>query len=338
MKVKVAAVQPRSFWGPEEWKNAANALEYVDQAAEQGAKLVVFPEGYPGPCHGPLDGGGKLSSKPIQMLQEKAGQRKVYISAGDLEPNPALADTFFLTHKLISPEGEILANYKRVQPDNPCFNGYLMGGRHHVVPGDEVIVVPTPIGDMGLQICSEILVPEITRMHMLLGADVTIVPVNGPHTPTHFRALDTWHAIARARAAENLMFVIVTQNMFMDGVPGRAIIASPEETLASQTEPGILYAELDYDRLNWLRSRYHNDQMVSKPEPGARFIRTRPGQQLQRRPEIYGLLTETQPDAFDYFYYEKGLGTWQAEEAKPEELETRTYGAGPVRRVVAPRR
>ncbi|MGE5261917.1 MAG: hypothetical protein ACM3S0_00930 [Acidobacteriota bacterium] len=35
MKVKVAAVQPRSFWGPEEYRNAAGALEYVDQQSEE---------------------------------------------------------------------------------------------------------------------------------------------------------------------------------------------------------------------------------------------------------------------------------------------------------------
>lgn len=53
--------------------------------------------------------------------------------------------------------------------------------------------------------------------------------------------------------------------------------------------------------------------------------------------KMYRLLTEPQPDAFDYFYFEKGLETWRAEEAKPEERENKTYGAGPVRRVVAPR-
>jgi len=338
MKVNVAAVQPQAYWGAEEYRNAARAVEYLDEAADQGARLICFPEGYPGPCHGPLDSGGKLSARPIEIMQEKARQRKVYVSASDLEANPAIADTYFLTHKLISPDGEILANYKRVQPDNPCFNAYLMNGRHHVLPGDEIVVVPTPLGDMGLQICSEIMVPEITRIHMLLGADLTIVPVNGPHSPTHFRARDTWLCIARARAAENLLYVIVTQNVFMDGVPGRAIIAGPEETLATSTEPGILYAELDYDRLNWLRSRYHNAEMTAKPNPSATFIKTRPGQPLQRRPEMYGKLAEPQSDAFDYFYFENGLDTWSAEEGKPARLQTKVYASGPIRKVVAPSR
>jgi predicted amidohydrolase len=338
MKVKVAAVQPRSFWGEEEYKNAERCLDYLEEAVDQGAQLVCFPEGYPGPCHGPMDSAGKLGSTPIEMVQEKARELKVYVSASDLEPNPEIQDTYFLTHKLISPSGEILANYKRVQPDNPTFNGYLMNGRVHVLPGDEIMVVPTPIGDIGLQICSEVLVPEISRIHMLLGADITIVPVNGPHSNHLFRGRETWLAIARARAAENLMFVIMTQNIFMEGAAGRAVITGPEETLASSTDAGVLYAELDYDRLNYMRSRYHNEEFLKEPEPGDTFARCRPAQQLQRRPEMYGMLSEPHPQALNYFYYKDGLDTYLAEEDRAKNLRTKEYAVGPVRKVVAPSR
>jgi hypothetical protein len=43
---------------------------------------------------------------------------------------------------------------------------------------------------------------------------------------------------------------------------------------------------------------------------------SRPGQSHDRRPELYGELTEPQPDAFDYHYERRGLDTWPREYEK----------------------
>ena len=51
---RVAAVQPPSFAGAEEHRNAAQACAFVDEAADASASYVVFPEGYPGPYSGPM--------------------------------------------------------------------------------------------------------------------------------------------------------------------------------------------------------------------------------------------------------------------------------------------
>ena len=112
---RVAAVLPETYWGEEEWRNAEPALKYVDEAAGQGVQLLVFPEGYPGPMTGTVQP-KQLSFKPLEALQEKARQHGMYIAAGEVEENPTMPQTYFLTLKLISPEGEILARYLRMQP------------------------------------------------------------------------------------------------------------------------------------------------------------------------------------------------------------------------------
>ena len=43
------------------------------------------------------------------------------------------------------------------------------------------------------------------------------------------------------------------------------------------------------------------------------FFFCRPGQSHDRRPELYGELTQPQPDAFAYHYERRGLDTWRAE-------------------------
>jgi len=314
-KIYVAAIQTKSLREEEEFKNAENSLAYVDDAVELGCQLIVFPEGYPGPYSGPLDSGGRLSSRPIEMLQEKAKQERVYIYAGEVEANPEMEDTYYLTQKLISPQGEIIANYKRFQPDEPIFNAYFMG-RMHIVPGNEIMVADTEFGKIGLQICSEIFVPEISRIQMLMGAIIVLSPGGGSHSRTRSKIRETWHCILRARAAENLLFVVNTQNIYIPGIQGKAAIVGPEGILAQRMDPGIVHAILDLDRLHFLRTRYYDEEILSPPPEGYEFLRTRPGQNHNRRPECYGKLIEPQEDAFDYHYHRRGLGAYREEHEK----------------------
>ena len=84
MKIKVAAVQPRSHHGPEEERNVEQALSWMQRASEQGADLVVFPEGYPGPTNpashydslGPLQEGSALTRRARGRRTDRADRRR----------------------------------------------------------------------------------------------------------------------------------------------------------------------------------------------------------------------------------------------------------------------
>jgi len=78
-RFRIAAVQPPSFTGAEEHRNAAQACAFVDEAADGGAAYVVFPEGYPGPYSGPME------NDAVARLQERARARRIWVSAGRLE-------------------------------------------------------------------------------------------------------------------------------------------------------------------------------------------------------------------------------------------------------------
>ena len=303
---RIAAVQPSSLSGGEEHRNAAQACAFIDEAAAAGAAYVVFPEGYPGPYSGPME------NDALQRVCERARARRVWVSAGCLEQG-ALPDTYQIAHLLIDDQGEIRARYRRVQPNHPVFNAYLMGGRHHVLPGDELITVDAPFGRIGLLICSELFVPELSRILMLRGADLIVAPGGGVHGPTRTRLQETWRAVARARAAENLLYVVVTQNLFGGSRQGRGCIASPERMLAQRDDAGLIVADLDLARLDALRSRYYDEEILSPPGSGDDVYGCRPGQSHDRRPELYGELTRPQADAFDYHYERRGLATWRAE-------------------------
>lgn len=320
-KRSVAVVLPRTYWGDEEWKNAEKSQAYVDEAAKQGAEIVFFPEGYPGPATGPLDP-DELDYHPIDGLCDKADQHDVWIAAGDIEANPEIEETYFLTLKLISPEGEIVARYVRVQPDTPPLNAYLYNGKAHLLPGDEFVVADVDGANLGLCICSELWVPEIPRMLMLRGAEAVFAPVHGLHSHTRFdgdRKRETWRCIARARAAENMSFVIVTQNAYrfegfdvQDNIVSGAFIATPEEMLALRERPGVLLADLDMDRLSYLRGRNYDEQLLSTPDGGddGESIGCRPGQIWERNPELFSDLAQPSKYSFNYEYFADGLDAW----------------------------
>src|SRR5256885_6315430 len=106
---RVAAVQPPSFAGAEEHRNAAQACAFVDEAADASASYVVFPEGYPGPYSGPME------NDAVARLQERARDRGVWVSAGRLERG-SIEGTFHIAHVLVDDRGEIRASYRRVGP------------------------------------------------------------------------------------------------------------------------------------------------------------------------------------------------------------------------------
>ncbi len=312
MNVRVAAVQPASFSHRQERRNAAQACAFIDEAAAGGAQYVVFPEGYPGPYSGPLE------NDALERVREKARQRRVWVSAGRLERG-ALPDTYHITHLVIDDEGGVRATYRRVQPNHPIFNAYLMGGRRHVLPGDELVTVDAPFGRIGLLICSELFVPELSRILALRGADLIVAPGGGVHGPTRTQLADTWRAVARARAAENLLYVVATQNLFGADRRGRTCIASPERMLAERDDAGIAMADLDMDRLARIRGRFYDEEILSPPSSDDEVLGCRPGQSHDRRPELYGELTAPQPDAFEYHYERRGLETWRREYEKIRE-------------------
>lgn len=321
MSSRIAVVQPLARSGDEEWRNTLDALEWVERAAASGARCIIFPEGYPGPYTGPMDSGGRLDAHPAELLREKARSAGMYISSGHLEPYPGVEGAYWLAHKLTGPDGRILADYHRMQPNHPHFNAYLMGGRYHVLPGNDFACVDTDLGRIGLLICSELFVPELSRVLMLMGADLIVAPGGGVHSPTRTRLSDTWRCMARARAAENLVYVAMNQNVFSSEQKGRSCVAGPERMLATvEAGPGMALADLDLDRLTEIRSRFYDPELLVPPASEDQIIWCRPGQNHDRRPELYSLLTAPQPDAFNYHYHRRGLDSFPEEYARARRM------------------
>ena len=259
MKVKIAAIQTKTFPEADEQKqNIRKAAEYVAQAADQGAEFICFPETYPGPWKAPL------SYSPVGPLEEMAARHHVFIVAGANCPVPENPGRGYTSEILVGPDG-LIGRYNRTIPKGPWI---YKGGRfwdYDYQEDDKLPVFETPFGKVGLLVCSEVYVPELSRILALKGAEIIFLPAGVCKYELH----DTWRNLIWSRAIENLVYTVTCQNI-LGAEHGLAMICSPEEIVVESERPGIFMAECDLDRIRTLREErdHYGPPMPFNTKPG----------------------------------------------------------------------
>jgi len=271
MGFKLAVVQPLTNRPPDDEKNVADAVRHVEQAAAQGAEFVAFPESYPGPWRMPA------TFDPTQAMVDVARRCGVYVQYSTLEPIDPGARTAYNLLMLARPAGGAPGKYRRTHPPGPWI--YTGGSlwEFQYVPGDEYPVFPTEHGTVGLAMCSEVYIPEVSRALALRGAEIIFLPAGA----NKGKLWATWRNLVWARAIENLAVTITTQNLFSRDEKGLAMVAAPEEILFESTAPGCFIVEIDLARVRELRSS--RDEVGSSSRNAAKA-----GVLTQwQRPELY---------------------------------------------------
>jgi predicted amidohydrolase len=255
--------------GPRAADNVHDAVRAIAEAAAAGADLVVFPEGYPGPTN-PAD---TYDAGPA--LSAAAREHGIHLVAGHL--TEAEGGRHMVSLSLYDDHGEVLARYDRTTPAGPYIYRDIEAWDFDYQESDALPpVVETRIGRIGLLVCSELYVPELSRLLALAGAQVICYPAGGAIN----ELLDGWRTLVRARAIENLAYTVVVQNLYADGEQGVGTIAGPEGLLASRSDAGLLIADLDMDRLQYL---HEEKEQIVFPKPYAAI----PGILQWRRPELF---------------------------------------------------
>jgi len=201
---RVAAVQMAS--GPNVAANLSEAGRLIANAAEQGAQLVVLPEYFPLMGLKETDklavreqpGRGLIQS----FLSEAARRHKIWLVGGAI---PLLADAPEKVRSaclVYDDRGEQVARYDKIH----LFNLDL-GNEHYqeartIEPGNQVVVVDSPFGRIGLAICYDLRFPELFRA--MKNVDILVLPAAFTETTGKVH----WEILVRARAVENLVYVI----------------------------------------------------------------------------------------------------------------------------------
>jgi predicted amidohydrolase len=199
----------------------------------------------------------------------------VHIVAGANWPVPGKPDRGYCSEILVGPNG-LIGRYNRTIPRGPWI---YKGGRFwdfDYLEDSELPVFDTPFCKVGLLICSEVYVPELSRILALKGAEIIFLPAGVCKYELH----ETWRNLIWSRAIENLAYTVTSQNI-LGAEHGLAMICSPEEIIVESIKPGIIIAECDLDRIRWLREE---KDLYGPPMPW----RTKPGVLRDwRRPELF---------------------------------------------------
>ena len=272
MTFRIAVVQPICHRPGTDENNVAEAVATVAAAAAQGAHFVCFPETYPGPWRMPA------TFDPTAAMVAAAKTHGVHVVFGTLEPIDDKAATAYSLICMAYPDGRAPARYRRTHPNGPWTYTGGTAWEFQYVPGDEFPVFDTVHGKVGLAMCSEVYVPEVSRALALRGAELIFMPA-GKDKGTLWA---TWRTLIWARAIENLALIVTTQNLFDHGERGLAMVAAPEQIMFESTAAGMTVVDVDLARVRYLRST--RDEVGSSDRCAAKQGLLGPQWQ---RPELY---------------------------------------------------
>lgn len=257
----VAAIQMAS--APQYDANLLEAGRLIQSAKEQGAELIVLPENFP--LMGMEESvkvqiREKFNDGPIQaFLSEQARKHKVWLVGGTIpiecdDPNKILAASI-----VYNAEGEVVARYDKIHLfDVDLENEESYKESETIASGSETVVVDTPFGKLGLAICYDLRFPEMFRQLLDKGAEIIAIP--SAFTATTGKA--HWECLVRARAIENLCYVIASNQggYHLNGrnTYGDSMVVDPWGNVLNRLSrgAGVVLATIDINQLKNTRRTF----------------------------------------------------------------------------------
>lgn len=205
---KAAAVQMAS--GPNVSANLLEVERLAEEAAGSGAGLLVLPENFAfmGLAErdilaiGEADGAGPLQD----FLAQLARRLGIWLVGGTVPIRVPAADKVRAACLVYDGRGRCVARYDKIH----LFDVHLVETDEHyresetIEPGDRVCVVDSPFGRLGLAVCYDLRFPELFRAMQDQGVELIALPA--AFTALTGRA--HWATLVRARAVENLSYVV----------------------------------------------------------------------------------------------------------------------------------
>ncbi|MEI7549394.1 MAG: carbon-nitrogen hydrolase family protein [Actinomycetes bacterium] len=207
--------------------NLQKAVSFIERCvADTGAALVVLPEtvttGFSPGCSPEelWDLVDVLPGRLTSPIQEVAKRLGVHIVHATYERG-ADRGIVYNSSMIILPSGEIAGIYRKTHPF--CAEMLSQGG--WVVPGNDVCVVDTELGKIGMIICFDGDFPELSRIQGIQGAELIARP------SAFLRSADIWELTNRARAYDNHLFMVGANAVGIDPAGtiyfGNSMIVTP---------------------------------------------------------------------------------------------------------------
>ncbi len=238
--------------------NLNKVKEWCENVCREDVDLICLPEMFncpydtkQFPAYAEPDKG-----ETWQLLSELAGKHRIYVLGGSI---PEIdEDRYYNTSYLFDREGREIGKHRKMH----LFDVNIAGGQYFkesdiLSAGDQVTVVNTEFGGIGIAICYDIRFPELLRLMVLKGADYIFIPAafNMTTGPAH------WEITFRARALDNQVYLFGTSSARNTDAGyhayGHSLVVSPwGEVLAELDEKeGSLVSTIDRGRIGEIREQ-----------------------------------------------------------------------------------
>ncbi len=249
--------------GPGVESNLREAERLIGEAAAAGAKLVALPENFALMGYRETD---KLkaaeddSGGPVQdFLAGAAANYGIVLVGGTVPLRGGDAGKVRAACPVYGPDGTRLGRYDKMHLFDVEVNpGEAYRESDTLEAGSGPLVVDTPVGRLGVAVCYDLRFPELFREMLLQGVELLAVP-------SAFTAVTGeahWEVLVRARAVENLCYVIAP-NQGGYHVNGRetfggTMIVDPWGSVLARRDrgAGVVVAEVDIERQRGIRERF----------------------------------------------------------------------------------
>ncbi|WP_462321517.1 carbon-nitrogen hydrolase family protein [Halochromatium sp.] len=258
----LAAVQMAS--GPNTTANLIEAERLINLAAEAGAGLVVLPENFAfmGKQDRDLlalvesDGTGQLQD----FLAKMAERYGIWIVGGTIPLRSNHPERVRSATLIYNAHGDRVARYDKMH----LFDVVLPDADERyqesatIEPGDQSPVIDTPFGRLGVLICYDLRFPETARRMIDSGLEILAVPA----AFTALTGKAHWETLIRARAIENLAYVVAAAQggFHLSGreTYGHSMIVDPWGNVLAQIARGVgqICCTLDHDRQASIRRTF----------------------------------------------------------------------------------
>jgi predicted amidohydrolase len=259
---QIAAIQVSVPGVPEEVLQAAIA-QCIEAQRNHGVDLGVLPEHFlfdPAAIAADPQAAADVSENALAQFVPLCRRIGLWLFAHLVE---AERGHFYSTVYAIGPDG-IAGKYRATH--------LWDSERDWATPGDDISIIRTPFGNVGIMVGYEGLIPEVARVLALRGADLIA-------WPTTWRSEAEFRYVAHERAMENRV-IIVAANRQDSAVVGPSILIQPagypQNTLASELPHGRRGFVTRFAQLSASRSKREtsNTDLL-----------------IHRRPELYGRIT-----------------------------------------------
>lgn len=242
--------------------NLTTCARLTQQAAEQGARLVLLPENfaYFGSNRGRTEVAEDLDEHGpiVEALCAMARTARVTLIAGGMPERNGDALRPYNTAVVVNAQGEKVLRYRKIH----LFDVELSQEQAYresagTSPGSEPRVVDVDGWKVGLSICYDLRFPELYRALVDRGAEVLVVPA----AFTKATGTDHWHPLLRARAIESQCWLLAAAQWGNHPgdrqTYGHSMVIDPWGTIVAEQPEGVgvQCVDLDPQRLHDVRQR-----------------------------------------------------------------------------------